>query len=54
MVVVGPLIALPDSEKNTTQSISDKFGRSKDEHAHGGTGESIVDKTKGALGLAKH
>jgi hypothetical protein len=50
----SPLIALLDSEKNTTQAIGDKFGRSKDEHAHGGTGESIVDKTKGALGLGKH
>ena len=32
-----------------------KLGRSKDEHVHGGTGESIEDKAKHALGLGdKH
>ncbi|KAE9981987.1 hypothetical protein BLS_006739 [Venturia inaequalis] len=44
----------PDSEKSTGQSLGDKVGRSKDEHVHGGTHESIADKTKHALGLDKH
>ncbi|OCK81329.1 putative chaperone/heat shock protein Hsp12 [Lepidopterella palustris CBS 459.81] len=45
----------PDHDKSTGQEISDKFGRSKDEHVHGGTGESVMDKTKNALGLGdKH
>ncbi|KAF2399797.1 putative chaperone/heat shock protein Hsp12 [Trichodelitschia bisporula] len=44
----------PDDSKSTSQSVSDKMGRSKDEHVHGGTGESILDKTKNALGLDKH
>ncbi|OCK99390.1 putative chaperone/heat shock protein Hsp12 [Cenococcum geophilum 1.58] len=45
----------PDGQKSTTQDASDKFGRSKDEHVHGGSGESIMDKTKNALGLGdKH
>jgi molybdopterin biosynthesis enzyme MoaB len=43
--------AVPDSQKSTTQKVSDKFGREKDNTAHGGTGESIVDKTKNAFGL---
>jgi hypothetical protein len=43
--------AVPDSEKSTGQSVSDKFGRSKDDTVHGGTGESILDKTKNTLGL---
>ncbi|KAF1946618.1 hypothetical protein EJ02DRAFT_366698, partial [Clathrospora elynae] len=41
----------PDHTKTNTQSVSDKFGRSKDNNVHGSTGDSIVDKTKGALGL---
>lgn len=44
----------PDSEKSTGQSLGDKVGRSKDEHVHGGTHESIMDKTKHALGMDKH
>ncbi|KAF2869176.1 putative chaperone/heat shock protein Hsp12 [Massariosphaeria phaeospora] len=45
----------PDHSKSDTQSISDKFGRSKDTHAHGSSEASILDKTKGALGLGdKH
>lgn len=45
----------PDDQKSTGQEISDKFGRSKDEHVHGGSGESIVDKAKNAFGLGdKH
>jgi len=43
-----------DDSKSTAQEVSDKAGRSKDEHVHGGTGESIGDKVKGALGLDKH
>ncbi|KAF2433800.1 putative chaperone/heat shock protein Hsp12 [Tothia fuscella] len=45
---------VPDSEKSTGQSFTDKVGRSKDEHVHGGTHESILDKTKHTLGLGKH
>jgi len=45
---------VPDSEKSTGQSLTDKAGRSKDEHVHGGTHESILDKTKHALGMDKH
>ncbi|KAH7345978.1 heat shock protein 9/12-domain-containing protein [Pyrenochaeta sp. MPI-SDFR-AT-0127] len=45
----------PDSSKSHSQSIGDKFGRSKDEAVHGSSGGSIVDKTKNALGLGtKH
>ncbi|KAI9666356.1 MAG: hypothetical protein M1821_004292 [Bathelium mastoideum] len=40
-----------DDSKTTTQSISDKFGREKDDKVHGGTGDSVLDKTKNALGL---
>ncbi|KAF2084509.1 putative chaperone/heat shock protein Hsp12 [Saccharata proteae CBS 121410] len=40
-----------DGSKSTGQETSDKLGRSKDEHVHGGTGESIMDKTKNALGM---
>ncbi|KAK8218005.1 putative chaperone/heat shock protein Hsp12 [Phyllosticta capitalensis] len=44
-----------DDSKSTSQEASDKLGRSKDEHVHGGTGESIVDKAKNAVGLGdKH
>ena len=46
--------AQPDSDKSTGQSIADKVGRSKDENVHGGTGDSILDKTKHALGMDKH
>ncbi|KAF2500819.1 hypothetical protein BU16DRAFT_479505 [Lophium mytilinum] len=46
--------AQPDSSKSDTQEISDKFGRSKDRNTHGSTGESIVDKTKHALGGDRH
>ena len=46
--------AVPDSEKSTGQSFGDKVGRSKDDNVHGGTGESILDKTKNTLGLDKH
>jgi len=43
--------AQPDDSKNMSQSISDKFGRSKDNTVHGSTHESIGDKTKHALGM---
>ena len=39
----------PDSDKSTTQELGDKAGRSNDEH----TGDSLLDKTKGALGMDK-
>jgi len=42
---------VPDSEKSNQQSFADTVGRSKDDHVHGGTGDSILDKTKNALGL---
>ncbi|KAF2130107.1 hypothetical protein P153DRAFT_366578 [Dothidotthia symphoricarpi CBS 119687] len=45
--------AQPDSDKSTSQSIGDKVGRSKDEEVHGGSGESVMDKAKGALGMDK-
>ncbi|KAF2176392.1 putative chaperone/heat shock protein Hsp12 [Zopfia rhizophila CBS 207.26] len=45
----------PDDQKSTGQEMSDKFSRSKDREVHGGTGESILDKTKNALGMGdKH
>ncbi|OAL46032.1 hypothetical protein IQ07DRAFT_683457 [Pyrenochaeta sp. DS3sAY3a] len=47
--------AQPDHDKSATQSIGDKFGRSKDENVHGSSGGSVLDKTKNALGLGdKH
>ncbi|KAK8156546.1 putative chaperone/heat shock protein Hsp12 [Phyllosticta citrichinensis] len=45
----------PDDNKSTGQEATDKLGRSKDEHVHGGASESIVDKAKNAVGLGdKH
>ncbi|KAL9108402.1 MAG: hypothetical protein Q9227_006863 [Pyrenula ochraceoflavens] len=43
-----------DSDKSAGQAAFDKTQRSSDEHAHGGTGQSIGDKVKGALGMDKH
>lgn len=43
-----------DSSKSTTQEIHDKTQRSHDREVHGGTGETIVDKVKGALGVGHH
>jgi len=41
----------PDNDKSSSQAIGDKVGRSKDDH----TGESVMDKTKNALGMGdKH
>jgi len=46
---------VPDSQKSGGQSVADKAGRSKDDAAHGGSGGSVIDKTKNALGLGdKH
>ena len=44
----------PDSQKSTGQEFTDKLGRSKDREVHGSSGESILDKAKGALGMDKH
>ncbi|KAK3077917.1 hypothetical protein LTS18_008919 [Coniosporium uncinatum] len=43
--------AQTDDSKSTSQEVSDKFGRSKDEEVHGGTGGSIMDKAKNAMGM---
>lgn len=43
-----------DESKSTTQALGDKFGREKDKEVHGGTGDSMLDKTKHALGMDKH
>ncbi|KAL9090936.1 MAG: hypothetical protein Q9159_001679 [Coniocarpon cinnabarinum] len=43
--------AQSDDSKSTTQKISDKTGRSKDEHEHGGTAGGITDTIKNATGL---
>jgi len=46
---------VPDSDKSGGQSLTDKASRSKDQNVHGGSGGSVVDKTKNALGLGdKH
>jgi Heat shock protein 9/12 len=46
---------VPDNDKSTGQSLGDKVGRSKDDAVHGGTSDSILDKTKNALGMGdKH
>jgi hypothetical protein len=44
----------PDGSKSDAQEFSDKAGRSKDREVHGSTGDSIVDKTKNALGMDRH
>lgn len=44
----------PDDDKSTGQSLTDKMGRSKDREVHGSSGESVLDKAKGALGMDKH
>ncbi|KAJ9647210.1 hypothetical protein H2201_003362 [Coniosporium apollinis] len=44
-----------DDSKSTSQSVTDKASRSKDEHVHGGSGESVLDKAKNAIGMGdKH
>ncbi|KAI5793905.1 putative chaperone/heat shock protein Hsp12 [Peziza echinospora] len=40
-----------DASKSNTQSAFDKTRREKDNAVHGGTGESIADKVKNAVGL---
>lgn len=42
-----------DDSKGATQSMADKMGREKDKEVHGSTGDSILDKTKHALGMDK-
>ena len=46
--------AQPDHEKSLGQEATDKVSRSHDREVHGSSGGSIIDKTKGALGLDKH
>ena len=41
----------PDSQKSTGQSLTDKAGREKDNQAHGGTGGSMMDSVKNAVGM---
>lgn len=40
-----------DSSKSTTQEMYDKSRREKDQQVHGGTGPSVIDKVKSAVGL---
>ncbi|KAF8461132.1 putative chaperone/heat shock protein Hsp12 [Kalaharituber pfeilii] len=40
-----------DSNKSVTQETFDKSRREKDQQAHGGTGETIVEKVKHTVGL---
>ncbi|KAF2641598.1 hypothetical protein P280DRAFT_469193 [Massarina eburnea CBS 473.64] len=46
--------AQPDSSKSHGQEFTDKVGRSHDREVHGSGPESVLDKTKHALGLGKH
>lgn len=48
----------PDSQKSTTQSMTDKMSREKDSHTSSGTGhssttgdKSMLDKAKDAVGM---
>ncbi|OJJ49192.1 hypothetical protein ASPZODRAFT_129605 [Penicilliopsis zonata CBS 506.65] len=41
----------PDSDKGTAQQAFDKTQRSHDNHAHGGSSETIGEKIKNAVGL---
>lgn len=43
-----------DDSKSAGQSLADKTSRSKDEHVHGGTSDSIMDKAKNALGMGNN
>ena len=43
--------AQSDSSKPTTQAMFDKSRREKDNQVHGGTGQSVMDKVKNAVGL---
>jgi hypothetical protein len=44
----------PSDNKSASQSVGDTLSGNKDDAAHGGTGDSVLDKAKGALGLDKH
>ncbi|KAF1956850.1 hypothetical protein CC80DRAFT_412469 [Byssothecium circinans] len=44
----------PDSSKSHGQEFTDKVGRSHDRNVHGSGPESVLDKTKHALGMDKH
>ncbi|KAE8343877.1 hypothetical protein BDV24DRAFT_25993 [Aspergillus arachidicola] len=44
----------PDEQKSGTQEAFDKGQRVHDNKSHGGTGESILDKAKNAVGLGDH
>ena len=46
--------AQPDHQKSTGQEFSDKLGRSHDRNVHGSGPESVLDKTKHALGMDRH
>ncbi|KAI9888479.1 MAG: hypothetical protein M1814_006897 [Vezdaea aestivalis] len=41
----------PGESKSTTQQAADRATHSKDEAAHGGSGGSVLDKAKNAVGL---
>ncbi|KAI9822303.1 MAG: hypothetical protein M1827_000021 [Pycnora praestabilis] len=43
----------PDDTKSDGQKIFDKGQRSHDAHAHGGSADTMMDKTKNALGMGK-
>ncbi|KAE8374670.1 heat shock protein 9/12-domain-containing protein [Aspergillus bertholletiae] len=44
----------PDEQKSGMQEAYDKGQRMHDNKSHGGTGESILDKAKNAMGLGDH
>lgn len=44
---------VPDSQKSTGQSMTDKAGRSKDQATSGGSGGGIIDNAKNALGMGE-
>ncbi|KAE8365346.1 heat shock protein 9/12-domain-containing protein [Aspergillus caelatus] len=46
--------AQPDDQKSGMQETFDKGQRMHDNKNHGGTGESILDKAKNAMGLGDH
>ncbi|KAL4868586.1 hypothetical protein BDV12DRAFT_197109 [Aspergillus spectabilis] len=46
--------AQPDDQKSTGQQIFDKGQRTHDREAHGGSGQTVGDKIKNAVGLGDH
>lgn len=46
---ICPSDLVPDSEKSTTQSMSDKASREKSSHSN----ESTMDKVKDTIGMGK-